>query len=102
MSMRKHCGNCANRREEINVPSKACEMCITAVLENGKRSDPSHWRKKPQTNADRIRAMSDEDLAWELMIWRIETEAKHHGVESNYPNTKTTILEWLRQPAEVD
>ena len=55
-----------------------------------------------QTNADRIRAMSDEELAWELMTWRIETEAKHHGVESNYPNTKTAILEWLKQPAEVD
>ena len=56
----------------------------------------------PMTNADRIRAMSDEELAWELMTWRIETEAKHHGVESNYPNTKTAILEWLKQTAEAD
>lgn len=52
------------------------------------------------TNADRIRAMSDEELAWELMTWRLETEAKHHGVESNYPNTQKAILEWLKQPAE--
>lgn len=52
------------------------------------------------TNADRIRAMSDEELAWELMTWRIETEAKHHGIESNYPNTQKSILEWLKQPAE--
>ena len=52
------------------------------------------------TNADRIRAMSDEELAWELMTWRLETEAKHHGVESNYPNTQKSILEWLKQPAE--
>lgn len=54
------------------------------------------------TNADRIRDMSDEELAWELMTWRLETEAKHHGVESNYPNTQKSILEWLKQPAEVD
>ena len=54
----------------------------------------------PKTNADRIRAMSDEELAWELMTWRLETEAKHHGVESNYPNTQKSILEWLKQPAE--
>ena len=54
------------------------------------------------TNADRIRAMSDEELAWELMTWRLETEAKHHGVESNYPNTQKSILELLKQPAEVD
>ena len=56
--------------------------------------------KKPQTNADRIREMSDEELAWELMTWRLETEAKHHGVKSNYPNTQASILEWLKQPAE--
>lgn len=55
---------------------------------------------KPKTNADRIRAMSDEELAWELMTWRIETEAKHQGIESNYPNTQATILEWLKRPAE--
>ena len=54
----------------------------------------------PQTNADRIRDMSDEELAWELMTWRLETEAKHHGVESNYPNTQKSILEWLKQPAK--
>ena len=53
-----------------------------------------------KTNADRIRAMSDEELAWELMTWRLETEAKHHGVESNYPNTQKSILEWLKHPAE--
>ena len=52
------------------------------------------------TNADRIRDMSDEELAWELMTWRLETEAKHHGVESNYPNTQKSILEWLKQPAK--
>lgn len=53
-----------------------------------------------KTNADRIRAMTDEELAWELMTWRIETEAKHQGVESNYPNTQKAILEWLQAPAE--
>lgn len=52
------------------------------------------------TNADRIRAMSDEELAWELMTWRIETEAKHHGIESTYPNTQAAIREWLQRPAK--
>lgn len=55
---------------------------------------------EPMTRADLIRAMSDEELAWELMTWRLETEARHHGVESNYPNTQKSILEWLKQPAE--
>ena len=64
--------------------------------------DKTKWaeKKEPENNADRIRAMSDEELAWELMTWRLETEAKHQGVESNYPNTQATILEWLKQPAE--
>lgn len=54
------------------------------------------------TNADRIRAMSDEELAWELMVWRCEAVSKHHGVESKYPDTQQTILKWLQQPAEED
>ena len=56
--------------------------------------------EKPQTNADRIRSMSDEELAWELMLWRCEATAKYHGIESQYPDTQSTILDWLQQPAE--
>ena len=55
---------------------------------------------KPMTNAQKIRAMSDEELAWELMLWRCEAVARHHGISSEYPDTQKTILEWLQQPAE--
>lgn len=51
-------------------------------------------------NADKIRSMNDEELAWELMTWRCETAAKYHGVESQYPDTQQAILSWLKQPAE--
>ena len=54
--------------------------------------------EKPQTNADRIRSMTDEELAWELMLWRCEAVARHHGISSVYPDTQKTILEWLQQP----
>lgn len=54
------------------------------------------------TNADRIRSMTDEELAWELMLWRCEAVARHHGISSVYPDTQKTILEWLQQPAEED
>lgn len=60
------------------------------------------YRRKKRTNADRIRAMSDEELAWELMLWRCEAVAKHHGIESQYPDTQSTILGWLRKPVEED
>ena len=56
--------------------------------------------EKPQTNAQKIRAMSDEELAWELMLWRCEAVARHHGISSEYPDTQKTILEWLQQSAE--
>ena len=55
---------------------------------------------KSQTNADRIRSMTDEELAWELMLWRCEAVARHYGISSEYPDTQKTILEWLQQPAE--
>ena len=60
----------------------------------------TYTEDKPKTNADRIRAMSDEELAWELMLWRCEAVARHHGISSVYPDTQKTILEWLQQPAK--
>ena len=59
-------------------------------------------KPKPMTNADRIRSMTDEELAWELTLWRCEAVARHHGISSVYPDTQQTILEWLQQPAEED
>ena len=85
MNITELCVNCKQ--------NNSCTMC----WKTSKKKCP-HFIQR--TNADRIRAMSDEDLAWELMTWRIETEAKHHGVESNYPNTKSAILEWLKQPSK--
>ena len=58
------------------------------------------YRTEPMTNADRIRAMSDENLAWELMLWRCEAIAKYHGIESQYPDTHSKILDWLQKPTE--
>ena len=67
---------------------------VPCILENVSPTD------KKATNADRIRAMSDEELAWEIMSWRCEAVARHHGISSVYPDTQKTILEWLQQPAE--
>ena len=39
-------------------------------------------RKRKKTNADRIRSMTDEELAWELMLWRCEAVARHHGIQA--------------------
>ena len=49
----------------------------------------------PKTNADRIRSMSDEELAeWALY------KAKEIGRE--YNDSFLGLIKWLKQPAEVD
>ena len=94
MTKLEACRNCwgtgrVRGGDEKSSWSKSCEDCHGIG-----------FVRVPMSNADRIRAMTDEELAWELMTWRIETEAKHQGIESNYPNTQKSILEWLQQPAE--
>lgn len=64
----------------------------------------------PQTNADRIRAMSDEELAW-FMAERNVNEStliqldKDHGltavqIEAIKHNVYCTYMRWLKQPSE--
>ena len=47
------------------------------------------------TNADRVRAMSDEELA----VWAINEAPK---IGFRYTSSKTGLLKWLKQPAEED
>ena len=50
---------------------------------------------KPQTNADRVRAMSDEELA----AWAINEAPK---IGFRYTSSETGLLMWLKQSAEED
>ena len=62
-------------------------------------------RKRKKTNADRIRSMSDEELAeqLELMTTICELCAKQKNCADvqDYNYCMEGILEWLQQPAEV-
>ena len=50
---------------------------------------------EPQTNADRIRSMSDEKLAeW---VWGAETAGRAYG-----PRGKKAWLDWLKQEVSED
>jgi hypothetical protein len=56
-------------------------------------------QKKPQTNADRIRSMTDEELAEVLFGSCIE----HMGVEEcSHPEEacKSCVLDWLKAESE--
>ena len=48
---------------------------------------------KPLTNADRVRAMSDEELA----AWAINEAPK---IGFRYTSSETGLLKWLKQSAE--
>ena len=50
------------------------------------------------TNADRIRAMSDEELAWLLMEFWFAGFGKAQGVTGALPDTIKGILKLLQQP----
>ena len=80
---------------------EALDMAISALRQQEHFGEVTK-KVEPLTNAQKIRAMSDEELAWELMLWRCEAVARHHGISSVYPDTQKTILEWLQQPAEED
>ena len=108
--MRKICKECANYDHKNLKHSKVCLNCVTEHYKDGTESDPSNWRALPQTNADRIRAMSDEELAKHLVDigWDCHLCAEHRRLD-NEPflrgekcNEKCVenCLEWLKQPAE--
>ena len=80
-----------------NLVNDWCEKVIDSPDQDMQR-DCQHFCEK--TNAQKIRAMSDEELAWYLMLWRCEAVAKHNGVSSEYTDTQKNILNWLKQPAE--
>ena len=96
------CDDCM--KNPVHPDKKCCFSCARASTEcevwHNCGKDCPGWERKVVTNADRIRAMSDEELAWELMLWRCEAVARHHGISSEYPDTQKTILEWLQQPAK--
>ena len=93
------CPECNGRGEAIYyVETGRDENTVTVEQRKGICRTCNGSGEKPQTNADRIRSMSDEEMAWELMTWRLEAVARYHGVESQYPDTQKTILSWLRQP----
>ena len=47
---------------------------------------------KPQTHADRIRSMTDEELA--EFVWNVESSGKFYG-----PRGRKLWLDWLKQEA---
>ena len=66
---------------------------VPCILENVSPTD------KKATNADRIRAMSDEELAECLEQLPICKEKAQECIKAEY-RCGECLLEWLKQPAE--
>ena len=77
------CKNCNNYRNNW------CERVIDSPDPNMVRDCRHFWQR---TNADRIRAMSDDELV------DILYQFAH---SNNKPLNKENLFEWLKQPAEV-
>ena len=102
----KECDNCAYGGW-LNGKDAITEICIKCRHNCG---EPTKWKAMPMTNAERIRAMSDEELARHLHCigWDCHLCAEHKMLD-NEPllrlekcdeNCFEHCLEWLKQPAE--
>lgn len=83
----------------------ANKIAISAIQERIDRENVTH---KPVTNSDRIRAMSDEDLA-RFLTWNVPSCINFYndarcGCKWNckHCDCLTVIADWLRQPAKED
>lgn len=94
---------CLIKNLEVNYPcSRVCPLygdCVTAFLEERKQ--------QVRTNADRIRAMSNEELAEIFTRYAYEAHGKWYGPDQKtyWSESKYALkawLDWIRQPAEED
>ena len=80
------------------TPEEAETNC-TYFIRGECTSSFCEYRRKKQTNADRIRAMSDEEL--EKFIKNIKVRAALcKSIKNNDAFEKLCSAEWLKQPAE--
>lgn len=106
--MCKECETCVHKSDFKAVE---CGTCIVSYYDGVQQGLPSNYKARPKTNADRIRAMTDEELAKWLVSKTFYQESAWS--EPSYLNFLTKrddtesravdgTLKWLQQPAEGD
>lgn len=97
----KRCANCSNGAWSCRE-SQLPDVCLICRF----RSDgtPSEWKPKVATNADRIRAMSDEELEDFLLgeEWMCDAYDSCSVCPLRGEKGCISTLEWLKQPAEEE
>ena len=126
IDLKNKCGSCEHFKP---MGDMANGECLQNPYDDTVVHDPKHphwivqrsrikcplYNVNPKTNADRIRAMSDEELAKEMLFFCPsdtlfkggDTYEKPHytGLDGNYYATSEEVIskniEWLKQPAEM-
>ena len=98
--MEQKCANCRNGkwRDGVTPITDTCIKC-RYVDKGALRTQPSNWEPKEQTNADRIRAMSDEELAEVLRI-DVCCPDEHIKICGSFDSCNECWVAWLQQPAK--
>jgi hypothetical protein len=96
MTAKEYCNSCQNKG------SHKCQSCCGKYRDGVLQGKPTEYRKKQQTNADRIRAMSDEELA-ELVAKYFYCglcPVRHKCITDEFQPCNKVVMYWLKQPAE--
>jgi hypothetical protein len=95
MIMRKNCTTCKHDRLKTPI----CDECYHTSDAPTKWEAAEHY--KPDTNADRIRAMSDNELAEDYCKTLLKV-MQYFGIKNTgiLEDAVRVRLEWLKQPAE--
>jgi len=85
--------------------SEDCPHCVFEKTEANCRGcfEGSHYKPKPITNADRIRSMTDEELA-ELWWERVDCGKcpVHRDCRMTGQECKELALDWLKQEVSTN
>lgn len=83
-----------------------CKLGAKGCWNDGKCRATSNCENKVFTNADRIRAMTDEELVkcfWDIGVWDSFEDGKFCDNNCNAEhNCDLCRLKWLQQPYEED
>ena len=85
-----NCSDCKNNGTQI------CSVCCSY------QGCPDRWEAKPKTNADRFRAMSDEELAkfFDTELFLSPWCDMSCGYVEEAP-CRQCMLKWLKQEADI-
>jgi hypothetical protein len=96
---------CDKYAEALRTPTYITGCCTAFTFDTSRSDDAFAYRvRQPMTNGDRIRAMSDEELAdflgWRSLCGHIQID--HYEVCETRGVCGGCVLNWLKQTVRVE